>query len=276
MKRFNKALILCAALSFAACSGETGGETRGGAGGKADSVGGAWLERVEADVAQLKKDDPKLWRILSTAEGMPTRAGFLRLRGKNVNKSVAASVFLTRYLEERDAGKRVAFIDALPRTGGQYEDAIVELMDSENDDTVRSFMVAVMGDGKTAASVQGIRKGFADKSIKVRTEAAVAASRNDAGVQLAAELQTALSDDSSAVRAAAARALGVHKVDGAKATLAQRLSDADGTVRLQAVLALSRIDRGFLAAQPDLARLAQDEDLRVRKAVAAKVTRADR
>ena len=275
MNRFN--LILGAFLLTASigCS-QQDVEGSTSVGGKGDDVAsGEWRTRIDEDVARLRKADPTLWRQLTTVDALPTRPGFTRIRGEVVHHEVAASVFLLRYLDERDGETRAALVEALPRTGGLYEDALAELIDSEPNEDARAAMVAALGRGKTAASMHGIGKGLADKSISVRLEAAVAASRNPRGANLGPALEARLADADDSVRAAAARALGIHSIASAKESLAARLADGSAEVRLQALRALSRIDAAYLASQPQMASLGQDDDARVRRA-AEKATRANR
>lgn len=285
MNRINwiatRAALLCAALLMATaplgCSGE-GDSSGGGVLGKGDSVAeGAWRDRIDKDYDRLQNEDPKLWRTLVNTKPLATRPGFTRIRGAAVRTPAAASVFLVRYLEERDAPEtRAALIEALPRTGGVYEDAIVELYDSESDEQVRAAMMAVLGRSDTAASAQSLAKGLTDRALSVRLEAAAAAGKHPQGGQLGAQLQGLLSDDSAQVRAIAARSLGFQHVATATEALAARLADDDADVRLESLRALARIDAEYLAAQPQAARLQQDDDLRVRRAAALALTRANR
>jgi len=279
MKLIQKSLTLAAALVLSSALGCTAqdGEPAGAAGGKADLAGtGAWRARIDEEVARLKKDDPTLWRSLTTVDAMPTRAGFTRLRGELVRHPVSASVFLSRYLEERDGETRAALVEALPRTGGVYADALVELIDSEPDESARAAMIDALGGGEPAAALQGVSKGLADKAVSVRLEAAVVAGRLARGAELGAELSTLLADSAAEVRAAAARSLGAHGVASASAALSARLADDDANVRLQALRALARIDGDSLARNPALATLAGDSDERVRRVALSLVERANR
>lgn len=272
MKNLANIVAIAATVALVGCASQNA-DSRDPSGGKADSVGGEWQTRIEKDVADLQADSPRLWRTFNDIEGSATRPGFLRFRGSEIHHPKAASVFLTRYLNEREAEARLPLIEALPRTGGIYEDALVELMDSERDDTVRAMMVGVLGKGQTAKSVQGIVKGLGDSAVSVRLEAAVAAGRNANGARASDALQVALNDADASVRASAARSLGVLKVAAAGNALTARLSDDSADVRLQALRALSRIDAGA-ATRPEVARLTADPDARVRN-VATKVTRAN-
>jgi len=274
MKRIQQTLTLAAVLALSSALGCAGqeGDSQGATGGKGDFAGtGAWRARVDQEVARLKKEDPTLWRSLTTVEALPTRAGFTRLRGELVRHPVSASVFLSRYLEERDGEARAALVEALPRTGGVYADALVELIDSEPDDATRAAMIDALGGGESAAALHGIAKGLADQALSVRLEAAVVAGRSKRGAELGSQLTSLLADPAPAVRAAAARALGVHAVASASTALSERLADDDANVRLQALRALSRIDADALASNPALASLARDRDERVRR-VALSVT----
>jgi len=274
MKLLSKIILCVAALSLVACSNQAADGPNGGFGGKADDFANSdWMARVEREVMELQQDDSRLWRTLLEAEGMQTRKGFLRLRGKDLHHPKAASVFLHRYLSAKEAQERYYLVEALPRTGGLYEDAITELMNVERDDGVRAVMVGILAKGKTAKSVEGIAKGLGDKAASVRLEAAIAAGQNTHGASAGTALVGALADSDAAVRAASAKALGYHKVAGATDALAQRLGDGSAEVRLEALRAMSRIDRQGTASRADVAQLTSDSDARVRR-VAERITRA--
>lgn len=270
--------VLALSLLLAACgeTGKTDATDPGGAGGKADSTSDAddWRQRVAEDLATLRKHDPARLDRLLAMEPLQTRAGHERFTTDTVHDPFAASVFINRLDRQAEAvGTRSALAEALPRTGGLYLDAIEDLLRAETDAGVRSVMIAGArrGDREVAHAVLG--RGLSDPEPSVRAEAARTIGRRADGAELSAALMGALGDSDPATRAAAARSLGVLRASGAKADLAPRLSDADTEVRLEALRALGRIDAQWLAARPELARLEQDADSRIRRLAARTASR---
>jgi len=114
--------------------------------------------------------------------------------------------------------------------------------------------------------------GLGDEDVSVRAEAALvagslpAAALRDGAFEVL--LRDRLEDEAAAVRAGAARSLGILGFVEMFDDIATLIADADSNVRLQAVRALGRLDRAAARALPALASLRDDPDAKVARAVA--------
>lgn len=255
-------LATAIALCVPACAPEDGGE----AAPAAIEAGDDWHAWAEAEVARLSRERPEFAAAVLALEPTVTRADTLRFTGPVVRDADAAPLFLHRFSQERDPAVRAALAEALPRTGGRYADALGDLYAAEGDALVREVLVASAWRAPADDALAVIEAALADPAPRVRATAAHTASRHTDGARLTGALAERLSDDAAPVRAAAARALGVHGVAQA-AALEPLLADADADVRLAALRALDRT--GAIAADPaPAARLTADPDPRVRRLAA--------
>mgnify|MGYP002639828874 CR=1 FL=1 len=225
-----------------------------------------WRVRQQAAVVHGWRATPELYADWAERPAARTRAGVLRFRGPELADTRLAPLFLERLLEQPGGDMQQALIEVLPRTGGDWAEAFVGLMQTEPDVRVRAVLAASMSDAPKGPALEGMRLGLADSSAQVRGEAARAAGWSEHGDQLIAELIRALGDSDAYVRAMAARSLGTKRAASAFDALAPLLRDSDAEVRLRALRSMARIDADALALRPELADLAQDADERVARA----------
>ncbi len=208
-----------------------------------------------------------------------TRGGQLRFADERLHDNPAATgELLSRLDRETSTEVRVALVEALPRTGGDWIDEALARLPKEADPAVRKALVAIMPRAEPAAGVRGIVLGLADVAEPVRTEAALAAGSVPAQVAAQAGLtellRKALEDNDAQPRAAAARSLGILGAVGAFDAIRSLLEDQNGTVRLQALRALGRLDVAKAAALPALRALRDDADPKIARAAAAVIQEA--
>jgi len=225
-----------------------------------------WRVRQQAAVVQGWRSYPELYADFSVRQAAPTRTGMLRFRGSEIADGRLAPLFLERLLQEPGVAYEQALIEVLPRTGGDWADAFVGLLQTESDVGMRAVLAASMSDAPRKQAVAGMRLGLEDASAQVRGEAARAAGWSDHGDQLIAELMAALGDSDAYVRAMAARSLGTKRAAVAFDALAPLLRDGDADVRLRTLRSMTRIDSEAMAVRPELSDLAQDPDERVARA----------
>lgn len=211
---------------------------------------------------------------LSSLRPGTTRAGHLRFATDEIHDPVAAQVFLER-LARRDEPEdvRAALAEALPRTGGDFGDALAPLLASEPSPLVRAALVGAAARAPAPVAHPVIRRGLADADREVRLQAARAAAAHPEGAALAATLRASLASDDAALRAELARALGVHRVIAARDELVALLGDRSPDVRLAALRAVERSAPGSLRGSPELEQLSTDPDGRVSRAAAALLKR---
>ncbi len=223
----------------------------------------SWRDRVKADIAGLQATAPQLLAELTQLAPTKTRAGFVRFTSDAIHDPRAASVLLERLARGGESdGVRAALVEALPRTGGRYADAVVELFAVERSAHVRTTFVHAARRAPAADAVALLTRALGDSDAEVQAEAARSAAAHPEGARLATQLRTALASSSPIVRAESARSLGILKIAAAKGDLAARISDGSADVRLEALRAIDRIEPGAARALP-LAKLATDEDPRV-------------
>lgn len=221
MKKFLLAILL------AGCSAEESAQ-QAPAPKPVDVVDMSWRERVAADLAA----------------GRP-----------------GASVVLDRLARKVDPEDvRVSLVEALPRNGGIYADALADLFVDEGSAKVRAAFVRAT---PSQQILPIMRRAFADSSTEVRIVAVRAAASHPACEQLASELRTALADSDPALRAEAAKSIGELKIEAARDQLARALGDGNAEVRLEAMRALDKIAPGSLAGTAAVTQLRSDPDQRV-------------
>jgi hypothetical protein len=225
-----------------------------------------WRVRQQAAVVHGWRSWPELYERFDAQQAIPTRGGVLRFRGDELADPRLAPVFLERLLEGPEPAMRLALLEVLPRTGGDWAQGYVDLMAQEQDPETRGFMVASLRFADAEHGIEGIRIGLKDDSALVRGEAARAAGWHEQGGSLGSELAAACGDADAYVRAMAARSIGYRGVSGAWGAVTPLLRDADAEVRLRALRTLERLDVEALRALPELDDLAHDADPRVRRA----------
>lgn len=207
----------------------------------------SWRERVAAELSAIEAKQLIELMALSPAS---TPA-----------EPKVASVIIDRLARKADPEDvRVALVDALPKTGGRYADALTELFVDENSAKVRAAFVRAI---PTDQSLAILRRAFADPSTEVRVVALKSASTHAVCEQLASELRNTLADREPVLRAEAARSIGALKIAAARDELVRALGDADPEVRFEAMRALDNIAPGSLAGTAAVTALTNDPDTRV-------------
>ncbi|MDQ3337608.1 MAG: sister chromatid cohesion protein PDS5 [Myxococcota bacterium] len=171
------------------------------------------------------------------------------------------SVVLDRLARKVDSEEvRVSLVEALPRNGGIYADALADLFVDEGSVKVRAAFVRAT---PSEQILPIMRRAFADSSTEVRIVAVRTAASHPVCERLASELRTALNDSDAALRAEAAKSIGVLKIEAARAELVRALGDGNAEVRLEAMRALDTIAPGSLAGTAAVTQLRSDPDVRV-------------
>jgi HEAT repeat protein len=208
-----------------------------------------------------------------------TRGGQLRFADEGLHDNPAATgELLSRLDRETSSEVRVALVEALPRTGGDWIDGALARLSTETDPGVRKALVAIMPRAEPSAGARGIAVGLADADGGVRIEAALAAGSIPAQVAVQAGLidllSKALGGGEAQLRAAAARSLGILEAAGSFDAIRSLLGDPDARARLEALRALGRIDLSKAAALPSLRALRNDGDPKIARAAAALIDKS--
>lgn len=218
-----------------------------------------WRSRLAVAVRDLQKTDPALLARLEQLQ--PTRGvdDELSFAAEGLHDKRAATVLLRRLLQGKDpADVRAAIVDALPLTGGDWQEGAAAMVGLDASPLVRKKLIEVMRYAEPPHSVTGLRHGFKDEDPAVNVAAARAAGFHKHGDELFTELYSATFDADGDLRAAAVQALGMLKLPRSREILVKALADDDREVRLQAFLALEQLDPDGLLAMPELDRLAKD------------------
>ncbi len=271
MTKYSLPLLLTLGVTVGGCS--FGDSDAGSADSALESLeqGGtagdavSWRQRVAAELDTLRANDAPRFQGLNMMAPVRGRAGQLRLTTMLLGDPAATAALLDRLDRKADpADVRAALAEALPRTSGAFADALLDLLSAETDPAVRAMLVSAARQIEIDSAVTVLAAGLADSDAGVRTEAAhTAGFAPEAGARLVAPLTGLLEDAHPATRSASARALGLVHAEAAVSQLAQRLSDPSADVRLEALRALQRIDRGWLKTSTALRGLAGDSDSRV-------------
>lgn len=220
-----------------------------------------WRARVAVAIEKLQAADaPRLARLERL---QPDRAveGALHFTQAELQEPRAAPVLLRRLLRSTDPVKvRCALVDALPLTGGDWQEAAAALAGLDASPQVRKHLVQVMRYAAPPHSVHGLRAGFKDEDPDVNIAAARTAGFSKGGGELFPELYSGTFDADWDLRAAAVQALGMLRLPKSRDVLLKALADDEREVRLQALLALERLDPEGILYLPELEALAQDRD----------------
>ncbi|MCP4444745.1 MAG: hypothetical protein GY811_05275 [Myxococcales bacterium] len=217
----------------------------------------------------------ELAELVRTIQPQKARNGGLRFSDAKLVQASAAPLLLERLQSGNESEEvRRALVLALPGTQGKYAADAVQLLRTERSEVLRAALVGSMRlANDSAAALEGLALGMEDSATSVRVRAAFAIGRRADGLALADSLVAALADKSTELQATATRALGNLAAADAFDKVAALLASGDAQVRLEALRALGRIDAARAAKRPELTKLSQDSDERIRTAatkVAAK------
>ena len=202
-----------------------------------------------------------------TTQPGTTRAGTPRFTDPTLYNPALTPVLLERLASggEHDY-VRLALVEVLPRTGGEWDGALVDLYASETSADVRSVMVEVTRRADPEDARALLSQAAGDQSPLVRAAVMRTIPYVEDGVGLSAPLLAGLTDADSEVRSFAARSAGWTGLDAAWDDLVVLLSDAEPEIRLHALRALERLDVGAVQQLPALQTLEIDIDSRVSRA----------
>jgi HEAT repeat protein len=166
---------------------------------------------------------------------------------------------LIRQLQSQEATDRFAAIRGLEESGSQRANKAISERVQDPEPKVAGRAVLALGNIGGPANITLLEKGLSDSRPAVREASAVALGRCDPQVPIVAAglIKLLNEDDTAAVRAAAATALGTRKVRDAVPALIEALSDESPDVRSRAGAAIQQISGrafGFPVYAPPEAR----------------------
>jgi len=221
----------------------------------------AWTVRTVLAIAELQAQDPALYQKLLTIKPNRWVGSELFFAQPEIADPRAAPVLLKRLLNGDDSVlTRLAVVDALPSTGGDWQQGAAALVAVDAYPRVRKKLVEVMRYVSWPHNVDGLRLAFTDEKAPVRVAAARATGFARDGAGLYNELMNGTFDDDWDMRAACVQALGQLHATAARDRLIGMLADEQAEVRLQTMMALDRIDPEGLRERPELERLARERD----------------
>jgi HEAT repeat protein len=202
----------------------------------------------------------------TTQPGM-TRAGIPRFTDPTLYNPALTPVILERLSSggEHDY-VRLALVELLPRTGGDWDGALVDLYTTEQSADVRSVMVEVTRRAAPEDARSLLRQATDDTSALVRAAVMRTIPYVDDGAGMSAPLLAGLSDTNPEVRGFAARSAGWTGLAAAWDDLVVLLGDVEPDNRLKALRALERLDADATAKLDALDTLEIDLDPRVSRA----------
>ena len=224
-----------------------------------------WTARIAIAVADLQSRQPALYKQLATLRPNHRVGDELAFNQPVLADPRAAAVLLQRLLAGNDpVDVRLAVVDALPNTGGDWQEGAAALVALDASPRVRKKLVETLRYVAPPHNIAGLRLALADENLEVRVAAARTTGFTRDGTTLFTELVSATFDEDWDMRAAAVQALGQltgprgARNNPARDRLVRMLTDPRPEVRLQVLLALERIDPAGLRQLPDLERLARD------------------
>lgn len=218
-----------------------------------------WRARVAIAVKRLQTEAPQLLAQLEAIQPDRSVADEQFFTQRELQDPRAAPVLLRRLLLGEDPVKvRCAIVDALPQTGGDWQEGAASLAGIDSSPKVRKKLVEAMRYADAPHSVQGLRFGFKDENREINIAAARAAGFSRSGPALFPELYSSTFDADWDLRAAAIQALGMLKLPQSRDVLIKALADDEREVRLQALLALEQLDPDGIIWRPELDTLVRD------------------
>lgn len=218
-----------------------------------------WRARVAVAIEALQKSDPALLDRIDRLQPDREVEGAVFFSQAELQDPRVAPVLLRRLLRSADPVKvRVALVDALPLTGGDWQEGAAALVALDASPRVRKQLVEVLRYAAPPHSVHGLRLGFRDEDPEVNIAAARTAGFARGGAELFPELYSSTFDADWDLRAAAVQALGMLKLPKSREVLLKALADEEREVRLQAFLALEQLDPEGILWLPQLEALARD------------------
>lgn len=219
----------------------------------------AWSARTAIAVAELQSREPNLYKQLATLRPDRRVGDELFFSQPVLADPRAAPVLLQRLLNGHDpVTVRLAVVDALPNTGGDWQEGAAALIGIDASPTVRKRLVEIMRYADAPHSVNGLRLGFKDEDPEVNIAAARTAGFSRHGPDLAPELYSSTFDTDWDLRAAAVQSLGMLRLPQSREVLLKALYDEEREVRLQGLLALEQLDPEGVLWLPEIDRLARD------------------
>jgi HEAT repeat protein len=218
-----------------------------------------WRSRVAVAIEDLQKQDAKLLKHLETIQPDTMTEDAFAFTQPELHDARAAAVLLRRLLQGSDSAVvRCALVDALPLTGGDWQEAAAALVAIDASPRVRKQLIEVMRYAEAPHNVNGLRLGMKDEDLEVQVAAARTAGFSRNGADLFQELYSSTFDADWDLRAAAVQALGMLRLPKSRDVLLKALEDEEREVRLQALLALEQLDPEGVIWLPQLDKLAKD------------------
>ncbi|MBM4389945.1 MAG: HEAT repeat domain-containing protein [Deltaproteobacteria bacterium] len=234
---------------------------------KAWETGDDWEKRITAMDVRAWQYDHGVASVAWTVEPQHTRQALLRFMDPRLEVPAAAGPLLARLTWGReDADVRVALVDALTRTGGEWAPVLGTMFGDEDETATREVMVQAARRASITDAISLLKLGFGDKAAPVRAAAAETCPWVDAKGTLDGLVLVAMADTDPEVRAEAVRAAGWMRIEASWDPIVRLLGDPDPRVRLQAVKALQRLDPADTASLPGVGALRQDADTKVQRA----------
>ncbi len=222
-----------------------------------------WRARAAGAIADLQASDPALYEKLLTLRPNHRVGAEQFFTQPEIADPRAAPVLLKRLLGGDDpVATRLAVVDALPATGGDWQEGAAALVAIDASPKVRKKLVEVLRYVAPPHNLDGLRLALQDEDPAVRVAAARTTGFTRDGIGLYTELVSATFDEDWDMRAAAVQALGQLRVGPARGRLERMLTDERPEVRLQVLIALEHIDPEGVRELPALERLARDRDSR--------------
>ncbi|MBZ5715643.1 HEAT repeat domain-containing protein [Nannocystis pusilla] len=218
-----------------------------------------WRQRLAIGVDAMQTSDPaRLARLEQLQPDRKVDEAVFFSPGELQDPKVAP-VLLRRLLRSADPVKvRCALVEALPLTGGDWQEGAAALIGIDASPLVRKQLVQVMRYASAPYNIDGLRRGFKDEDPEVNIAAARTAGFARNGEELFPELYSSTFDSDWDLRAAAVQALGMLRLPKSRDVLIKALADDEREVRLQAFLALEQIDPEGIIWLPELESLAKD------------------
>lgn len=218
-----------------------------------------WRARVAIGVNALQAADAARYERLHKLQPDRKVGDEMVFTQTEVHDPAAAPVLLRRLLQGSDPVKvRCALVDALPHTGGDWQEGAAALAGVDASPTVRKKLIEVMRYADPPHSIHGLRLGFKDENQEVNIAAARTAAFSRGGLELVPELYSSTFDTDWDLRAAAVQALGMLKLPQSREVLIKALYDEEREVRLQALVALEQLDPVGIIFLPEIDMLARD------------------
>ncbi|SMF48888.1 HEAT repeat domain-containing protein [Pseudobacteriovorax antillogorgiicola] len=224
----------------------------------------SWKSRMHSELQRYQMEQPDAYQHLLNLQPRKTRARKFRFIDNRFKDPESTAVLLYRLAEQKNTPEvREALVEAMSRTNGQYEDALLDLIAKEPSPKVKGRLITASRRSKPSVAKQAVLLGLRDSSSFVKASAARTAAKIPADSDITDQLIRLLDDSEVKTQIAVIRSIRVLKPTDAREKLLRLTHSPNSTIRLEALYSITQIAPHLL---DQVSHLERDKVLEVSRA----------